>query len=103
MVDDHLQCSEELSNKDEFISRIATEKTKPTIVPDGEQEECVDNCNVKPTFKSCCFFNRIRYFETEAGTEIHLQNLIEMVNFIVKSSQIMSKQSKIISCLCINK
>ena len=52
MVDDHLQCSEELSNKDEFISRIATEKTKPTIVPDGEQEECVDNCNVKPTSKA---------------------------------------------------
>ena len=49
MVDDHLQCSEEFSNEDEFISQTVAENNDPANVPDVEQEEYVDSCNVKPT------------------------------------------------------
>ena len=36
-VNDHLQCSEEFSNEEEFISQIVIENNDPVNVPDEEQ------------------------------------------------------------------
>ena len=76
MVDDQIQCSEEFSNEDKFISWIVTENNDPANVPDDEQEECVDSCNVKPTMTAATSSIEIfcSYFEREHGTRDYLQN-----------------------------